>query len=153
MSEAEELDALIAMLSNLAITRGLDEAQLLKFAKSATAIQLDEGQSPLYSETRDDRFFVVVSGKVRATFVRGRREPFSGIIREGDFFGAEKLLYGQTSMDSAVAVEPTTLIWIGTVPLAEILRETPRLRLNLKEGSEIYRLRHNKHFSWLTETE
>ena len=109
MSEAEELDALIAMLSNLAITRGLDEAQLLKFAKSATAIHLDEGQSPLYTETRDDRFFVVVSGKVRATFVRGRKEPFTGIIREGDFFGAEKLLFGQTSLDSAVAIEPSNV--------------------------------------------
>jgi CRP-like cAMP-binding protein len=153
MSEVEELDALIAILSNLAITRGLDEAQLLKLAKSATELHLDEGQSPLYTETRDDRFFIVVSGKVRITFVRGRKAPFTGIVREGDFFGAEKLLYGQTSMDSAVAVEPTTLVWIGTVPLAEILRETPQLRLNLKEGSRIYRLRHNKHFSWLTETE
>jgi hypothetical protein len=95
----------------------------------------------------------VVSGKVRATFVRGRRAPFSSIIRTGDFLGAEKILYGQTSLDSAVAIEPTLVIGIGSVPLAEILRETPRLQQNLKEGSELYRLRHNKHFSWLTETE
>jgi hypothetical protein len=45
------------------------------------------------------------------------------------------------------------LIGIGSVPLAEILRETPRLRQNLKEGSELYRLKQNKHFAWLTESE
>jgi len=153
MSEAEEIDALIAMLKNLDLSRGLDEDQLLKLAKSTKAIQINAGQSLLYTETRDERFFIVVSGKVRARFAHGRKEPFSGIIRAGEFFGAEKLLYGQTSLDSAEAVEPSVLIWIDAIPLEEILRETPRLRLNLKEGSEIYRLRHNKHFAWLTETE
>jgi CRP-like cAMP-binding protein len=153
MSEADELEVMIATLSKLAIFRGLDDTQMMRLAKSTTAIHLDEGQNPLYTDTRDDRFFIVASGKVRTTFLRGRKEPFTSIMRQGDFFGAEKLLYGQTSLDLAVAIEPTDLIWIGTVPLAEILRETPRLRSNLKEGSEIYRLRHNKHFAWLTETE
>ena len=95
MSEVEELDALIAKLNNLAISRGLDETLLLRLARSAAAIRLNEGQSPLFTEQRDDRFFIVVSGKMRATFVRGRKEPFSSIMRVGDFFGAEKILYGQ----------------------------------------------------------
>jgi CRP-like cAMP-binding protein len=153
MTEAEELDALMAMLKNLVISRGLDDDQLLRIAKSAMAIYLNEGQSPLHPETRDDRFFVVVSGKVRATFVCGRKAPFSSIVRGGDFFGAEKLLYGQTSLDAASAIEPAVLIAIGPIQLAEILRETPRLRKNLKEGSELYRLKQNKHFNWLTESE
>jgi CRP-like cAMP-binding protein len=153
MLDAVDLDSLIEMLKDLVIVRGLDDTQLMRFAKSSTVIRLNPGQSPLYPEGRDDRFFVVVSGRVRARSVRGRKEPVSSIFWANDFFGAEKLLYGQTSLESAVAIEPTVLIWIATVPLAEILRETPRLRQNLKEGSELYRLRQNKHFAWLTETE
>jgi hypothetical protein len=62
MTEAEELDALMAMLKNLVISRGLDDDQLLRIAKSAGVIYLNEDQSPLHTETSDDRFFVVVSG-------------------------------------------------------------------------------------------
>jgi CRP-like cAMP-binding protein len=153
MSEAEVLDAIVAKLSGLSICRGLDEAQLLRLAGSASVLRLEEGQSALYPDGPDDRFFVIVSGKVRTTFVRGRKEPLSTILRAGNFFGAEKVLYDQTSMESAVALEPTELIAIGSVQLKEILGEIPRLRQNLKAGAELFRLKHSKHFSWLTETE
>ena len=153
MTDPQEMDTLVGLLSRLTICRGLDGDQLMRLANSATLIQLGDDQSPLYTETRDDRFFVTVSGKVHATFLRGRKEPFSSLIRPGDFFGAEKLLYGQTSLDSAVSIGDTELIAISSIPLAEILRETPRLRANLKEGSKLYRLRQNKHFAWLNETE
>lgn len=153
MPEAEDLDTLIAMLKKLAISRGLEDIQLLGLARSAEAIHLNEGENPLYTEITDDRFFVVVSGKMRATFVRGRKEPFSSILRKGDFFGAEKVLFGKTSLESAIALVPSVLIGIPAVSLAGMVRETPQLRQNLKEGSELYRLRQNKHFAWLTENE
>ncbi len=153
MPEVNDLDTLIGMLKGLPMSRELEDLQLVRIASSCVAVHLNQGESPLNPEVHDDRFFVVVSGKVRATFVRGRRQPYSSILRQGDFFGAEKVLYGQTSMEAATAVEPCVLIAIGAVALAGILRETPRLRQNLKEGFEIYRLRHNKHFAWLTENE
>lgn len=153
MLEAEDLDARIVMLQNLAISRGLDDTQLLRLAKSATMVQLDEGQSAFYTEGRDDRFFIVVEGKIRAAFARGRKQSYTNIILPGEFFGAEKVLYGQTSLESAVAVESCVLIWISSVDLHDLVREMPRLRQNLKSGSELYRLRHSKHFAWLTENE
>ena len=86
MAEVEELDARVAMLKKLAICRGLDDDQLIRLAKPAEVLRLNEGQSPLYTDTRDDRFFAVLSGKVRATFARGRKQAYSSIMREGDFF-------------------------------------------------------------------
>jgi hypothetical protein len=153
MPEVNNLDTLVAMLKKLPMSRGLDDLQLVRLASSSVAIHLNQGETPLKPEGYDDRFFVVVSGKVRTTFVHGRRPSYSSIARVGDFLGAEKILYGQINLESATAIEPCELIAIASVALAGILRETPTLRQNLKEGREIYHLRQNKHFAWLAENE
>lgn len=150
---AEDIDARMAMLKNLPLSQGVSDDQLFMISQYTTTIYLKEGESPLHIEMGDEQFFIVASGKIRATFLRSHRSAYTSILRPGDFLGAEKLLFGQTSLDSTVAIEPTVLLSIGTNQLAEILRNTPQLRDNLKERAKIYRLRQNKHFSWLTETE
>lgn len=148
----EDTKRIRALLKNLRLFDELDDDQLERIAASTRPIILNEGEPLLVDEKRCP-FFIVVSGQVRYTTTSRGSEGPSYMLKQGDFFGADAVLYGKQRSFSLTALKPALLFSIELEPLRLLLNTIPKLTKNVKKQLAWYNLIHSKPFSWLGEAE
>lgn len=143
---------IVAMLKNIRLFDGLDNAQLDRVAAFTRPVLLKEGE-PLRLDGTDYPFFIVVTGKVRFTHsIRGSGGE-SYVLKHGDFFGADVVFHGKPRVYNLIALKPTLLFSFQVEPLRSLLNTIPGLTKNIKKQLAWYSLIRSKPFGWLGEEE
>ncbi|MBN2145735.1 MAG: cyclic nucleotide-binding domain-containing protein [Anaerolineales bacterium] len=143
---------IVALLKNLHLFEGLDEAQLDQVAAVGVLVSLDETQELPLPEDRDVPFYVVAEGKISQLWPRGQGEQ-ELLLKQGDFFGADVLFLGSQRDYRIRARSATQLIAIEAEQFAPLVKALPVLQKNLRNVLYIYSLVRNKHFDWVGEDE
>jgi hypothetical protein len=149
---AEDNQQIIAILKNIRLFDGLDNAQLARVAAVIHPVQLKENET-LRLDGKNYPFFIIVSGKVRYTHLRKGSDGESYVLKPGDFFGADVVFHGKPRVYDLIAIIPTLFFSLQTEPLRLLLNTIPGLTKNIKKQLAWYSLIYSKPFSWLGEEE
>jgi Cyclic nucleotide-binding domain len=142
---------IITFLKKIKLFDGLDSTQLDQVSAFIHPVTLKEGES-LHLSGSSYPFFIMVTGKVRYTILRGNAAE-SYILKHGDFFGADLVFRGRPKLFSLVATKPALLFSFQVEELRALLNTTPTLTKNIKKQLAWYNLIRSKPFSWLGEEE
>jgi CRP/FNR family cyclic AMP-dependent transcriptional regulator len=112
----------VAILKNVALFEGLNQAQIQKIASIATA-QKFEGSSHIFHEGEPgDAMYVVAEGKVRISkMVPGIGEEALAILEKGQYFGEMALIEEGPRSADAIAHIPATVFAIRRDKLDQLL--------------------------------
>lgn len=102
-----------------------------------------------------DGFYVVESGQVRIAATVGRNEPRTlATIGPGDFFGEMAVVDAEPRSASAIAEAPTRTFFLTRDKLLNLLREKPRLALDIvREFSIRMRALNQKYLDEIVQAE
>ena len=146
----EDTTQVIAMLKNVHLFDGLDDAQLDQVAAFVRPVLLKEGE-PLQLSGKDDPFFILVSGQVRLTHTQ--RGGASYVLKRGDFFGADDIFHGKRRSYELIALNPALLFRFEMISLRAMLNKFRVFTKNVKKQLTWYNLIRSKSFSWVGEAE
>jgi len=140
-----------ALLQREYLFHGLDEAQLAYIAGRFRSITLDRETIVFNEGAPPDCFYIISDGSVRLTrWVRGKdQDRLLAILREGDFFGEQALLTGQSRSETATTVERTRLLRLDGEEFFDLLEQFPQLHRNMSATSESRGLAGRTNFDWL----
>lgn len=135
--------------------RDLSDADIEKIAEAADILPLAAGQELAISGGSDTAWHLLISGRVRLFEVFGapnRQDP-GRLIRMGDFFGADQVLYGRIARWKVKAMAPSKLLVVPASKMAEFIPKMPVFKQGLLNTLEFEALERARDFSWLTEDE
>ena len=124
MNDALREPAAVPLLRGLTIFAPLRPALLDELARQMTRVEVPAGRDIISEGDEGDRFYVVDSGRVRATF-QGRYLSESGA---GEPFGEIALLHDVPRTATVTATEPTTLWALGREEFLSALTESSEAR-------------------------
>lgn len=150
---ANDSKDLTALLKNLRLFVGLDDAQLELVAAATKVIELSEGQFLSLPANRDYPFFLIITGKVKQIRQLGNGKLEQRLLKREDFFGAEIPLTGRESNYRIQALERTTLLKVESQKFNILTKNIYTLHSNVQYQLYIYRLIRSKIFNWLGEGE
>ena len=111
--------ATVAELSQIGLLAGLPGETLAKLGDRMERRSLAPGERVLEQGEEGERFYVVLSGLLRATQdERGDR----GVMRPGDYFGEVALLMGTPRTATVAAVTPATIASCDRETFDELVR-------------------------------
>jgi len=116
----------VPLLRGLAVFAPLRPAVLEQLARRLTRLEVSPGREIITEGAEGDRFYVIDSGRVRATFA-GRMLSESG---PGEAFGEIALLRNVPRTATVTALEPTTLWALGRDEFLAAMTENSEARLN-----------------------
>ena len=140
---------IIALIKDLYLFHGLSDAQLAKIATRADLQRVDEDHILFTEAQKDRRFFVVLAGRIGLSTSQNGVIVEDGIIKPGEFFGANDLLFDQEHWVTAKAQLPSQLLVIEPTALAQLGEEIPQFKVNLKDVYDFYRMTRRKFLQWL----
>lgn len=132
-------------LSDAEINLVMAAAELSHLAKSSTLKEVGDKDTP---------FYILLNGRLGYSELIGedaRTKPV--MVRVGEFFGADALLFAVNRSFEVVAVEAAQLISISTANLANLLVQIPALKTGLLETLALRKILQRKAFAWLQDTE
>lgn len=143
-----------ALLKTQYIFQGLSELDLARVVSRFEAISFKKGEVIYKQGSTGDSFYVIFQGQVRVSFHdQSGREKDVDILKAGEHFGEDALLFERPRMVTVTADEPTILLRLDREPFLNILKDLPQLRLNLAATAESRYLAQRKQFSWVGDDE
>jgi cAMP-dependent protein kinase regulator len=79
-----------------------------------------------------DSMFIVSTGEVRATVLRGGQQVSVATLRDGDFFGEMAVLSGEPRTATVTAVKATELLELSREHLREIESRHPEVEAKIR---------------------
>jgi len=140
---------IIALIKDLYLFHGLSDAQLAKIATHADLLRVAQDHVLFTEAQKERRFYVVLTGRIGLSTNMEGRIIEEGIIKPGEFFGANDLLFDQEHWVTAKAQLPSQLLVIEPGALAQLGEEIPQFKVNLKDVYDFYRMTRRKFLQWL----
>ncbi len=140
---------MIALIKDLYLFHGLSDAQLAKIATRADAIRVAEDQVLFTEAQKERRFYVVLAGRIGLSTTQNGVIVEEGIIKPGEFFGANELLFDQQHWVTARTQLPSQLLVLEPAALAQLSEEIPQFKVNLKDVYDFYLMTRRKFLQWL----
>ncbi|MCL4560362.1 MAG: cyclic nucleotide-binding domain-containing protein [Chloroflexi bacterium] len=148
-----ERSEILLACKNTPFFRKLDDDQFQRVVEYFRITSRNEGRV-LYAEgVPADRFYIIVSGKVKVAQIRKGKEKRSVILGQGDVFGEEALSPRRRRSALAVALTETILLYADQKTLQKVTREYSALKPNLEIIRSTHRMAQHTRFDWLTTDE
>lgn len=149
----ERIPQYAALLKQQYIFQGLSDADLARVVSRFQALSFKPGDVILQQGAAGSSFYVIFKGQVRITAREESEERVIDVLKAGDYFGEDALLFERPRLATVTALEPTVLLELQREPFLQILQDLPQLRLNLAATAESRYLAQQKHFDWIGEDE
>lgn len=166
----QETAQIVSLLMREYLFQGLSTEQLQQIADLFTLTRYEREETIFREGERGNAFYVVFSGGVRVTRLipgartravssapaggpgvpRQRPERLLNVLRPGDFFGEEALLFNRPRVATMTAIEPTALLRMPARNFFTMLARFPRVRDTLLATAESRRLARQMRFDWLS---
>ncbi|MGE5222518.1 MAG: cyclic nucleotide-binding domain-containing protein [Omnitrophica WOR_2 bacterium] len=143
----------VALLSRIALFKGLNAEQIDRMADRFELFSVDPGTRLFTQGERPDAFYLILSGKVRISRKNEGGERVLANFVSGDYFGEEPLLYGLRRLATATAVEPSVILRMDKEGFGWLVREFPQVKLALQATIKTRRLARRRTYPWLGEDE
>lgn len=123
---------LLAILRQVGLFEGLDEAHLVELVSRGRHRVLDAGQTVFLEGDRADGLFVLLAGRVKVykTSPRGR-EQILRIMSRGEPLGEVAVLSGEAYPANAETLEPSELVFIPRQAFLDLVGREPEVALRL----------------------
>ena len=126
------MSALLAKaLAAVPLFSGLNEEQLLLVVKHLRRRSYEERDVIVRRDSPGDALFILVSGKVKVSYLEDEGETIIAVFRAGDFFGELSILDGEGRSADVVALEPTEVLVLSADDFHAILHEVPAITVTL----------------------
>ena len=121
---------LVSDLKGLLAFRDLPDADLEKIVETADVLTLSPDEEMLVEGAPESPWHLLVSGSVRLYQVFGEKErqDTGRLLRIGDFFGADQVLYARTARWKIKAMAASKLLVVPSAKIAEFLRKMPAFK-------------------------
>jgi len=143
----------IPLLKIQYLFQGLDDDQMEHIVEKFEVVSVDPGKVVVSQREAGRFFYIVAKGKVGVIQTVNRREQQLNILKPGDYFGEDALLFRYPSKASYVSYSRTVLLRLDYEYFFELLQEFPDIKLNLSTTAESRQLVHRERFPWLGEDE
>lgn len=143
-----------SFLGGLYLFRGLPDQEINKLAGKFSVLTFKEGQALDFSPQEQANFFIVLDGRFLArTLPFVEKDNSEEYVVNGDFFGEDALLFGESRLVSVHAARDSKLLCLDADQFFDLLREFPEVKRNFKRTFESRRLAQNLKFDWVNENE
>ncbi len=145
---------LVPILKELYPLRNLSDDELTQVAAEVSLVALAKGEVLKVMGDKETPCFFLLNGQISYVELSGgetRSKPV--VVRVGDFFGADQILFAINRNFEVTAAEPAQLVSLSTPRLVDLLSKIAGLKTGLQEGLELRRTLQSKAFAWLQETE
>lgn len=132
---------------------GLVDSEISRIASAGEIRTMSPNEVLTLPDDPHTPFYMVLSGKIQLNMPVSRDQHKERMLKAGEFFGADLLLFGRVYPQSAIALSAVQLFLIPSSSLEELLRDIPRFRQGLIASMQTSRLIQNKHFRWIEEDE
>ena len=139
----------IPLLKIQYLFQGLDDDQLEYIVGKFEVVSAAPGEVIFSQRETGSYFYVVAKGKVGVVQTVGRREQQLNILKPGDYFGEDTLLFRYPSKATYVSYSRTILLRLDYEHFFELLQEFPDIKLNLSTTAESRQLVRRERFPWL----
>ena len=133
--------------------QGLDDDQMEHIVEKFDVVSVDPGDVVVPQQETGRYFYIVAKGKVGVIQTANSRERQLNILKPGDYFGEDALLFRYPSRASYVSYSRTILLRLEYENFFELLQEFPDIKLNLSTTAESRQLVRRERFPWLGEDE
>ena len=133
--------------------QGLDDDQMEHIVEKFDVVSVDPGDVVVPQQETGRYFYIVAKGKVGVIQTANSRERQLNILKPGDYFGEDALLFRYPSRASYVSYSRTILLRLEYENFFELLQEFPDIKLNLSITAESRQLVRRERFPWLGEDE
>lgn len=143
-----------SFLGGLYLFRGLPDHEINKLAGKFSILTLKEGQVLDFTPEIQTSFFIVLDGRFLAkTLPSIEKDIGVEYLVNGDFFGEDALLFGESRLVSVHAARDSKLLCLDADQFFDLLKEFPEVKRNFKRTFESRRLAQNLKFDWVNENE
>lgn len=118
--------------TNSVLFSGLDEDEVRLVEQAGHPLDIDQGQFVFFQDDPGDRFFLVVSGKIKVYKISPEgKEQILLIASPGDTFGEAALFARRVYPATAEAVEPSRLLAFSRDAFLGLITRHPALAMNM----------------------
>jgi small-conductance mechanosensitive channel/CRP-like cAMP-binding protein len=148
LTEERRVTKVRSYLDGVELLAGLSNTELNKLAAVVAERRYAAGETIVRQGDPGDEFFIVTSGKVRAT-VRREKAPTVdlGVFDPGFHFGELSLLTGAPRRATIAAIEDTDLLVINKENFQEIIAAHPKVANKLSKAIEKRRAEIEREFA------
>jgi CRP-like cAMP-binding protein len=109
----------------------LDDEQLALVAKHLRRRTYNERDVIVRRESPGDALFIIVSGKVKVSYIEDEGETIIAMMQAGQFFGELSVLDGVGRSADVVALEPTEVLILSAEDFKMVLHAVPAIGIAL----------------------
>lgn len=118
-------------LAAVPLFSSLDEEQLEFVAKYMRRRTYNEREVIVRRDSPGDALYIVMSGKVKISFIEDEDETIIAVMQAGDFFGELSLLDGAGRSADVIALEPTEVLMLAADDFKTCLTTVPAIAIAL----------------------
>lgn len=145
--------AYIPLLKIQYLFQGLDDDQMEYIVEKFEVVSVAPGEVVVSQRETGRFFYVVAKGKVGVIQTVDHQEQQLNILKPGDYFGEDALLFRYPSKATYVSYSRTILLRLDYEYFFELLQEFPDIKLSLSTTAESRQLVRRESFPWLGEDE
>jgi CRP-like cAMP-binding protein len=119
------------VLATVPLFAALDEEQLQFVAKHMQRRSYKERDVIVRRDAPGDALYILLSGKVKVSFIEDEDETIIAMLQAGEFFGELSLLDDAPRSADVVAIETTEAMVLSAEDFKTCLREVPGIAISL----------------------
>ena len=141
-------EQILELLKNNFPFKKMDEPQMDVLISQLEEIDYEEGKVIYQQSDFADKIFIIFSGQVQVTRIRGNKVEKIAKLDSGHLFGLDMLSSVQRRNTQAVAASAVRLFWIDRLKLRGLIREYPGLAADLSILHDSFRLSLRTPLNW-----
>ena len=118
-------------LASVPLFAALDNEQLELIASQLRRRTYGERDVIVRRDSPGDALYILMSGKVKVSYLEDEGETIIAMLRAGDFFGELSILDGEGRSADVVALEPTDVLILAAEDFHTCLRNVPGIGIGL----------------------
>lgn len=116
-------------LAGVPIFSGLTEDQLSMVANCLKRRTFRERDVIVQRESKGDALFIVMSGKVKVSYLQDEGETIIAVFSAGEFFGELSIIDGAGRSADVIAIEPTEVLALEAEDFRACVHEVPAIAM------------------------
>lgn len=131
----------------------LGEEELAEAARRFRLLDVPTGARVIREGEIGHHFFIILEGSARVVKNTRAGERNWGVLKKGDYFGEEALLFDRPRSASVITLESCRLLRMSQQNFLDLVDRYPHMRRNLAVTAESRYLAHKESYPWLAEDE
>lgn len=144
---------IIALLKEMYLFSGFDEAALNRASLLFTQMEYPDGTILMTAGKYSDGFYIIAEGEVLLTYQERANNDLLDVLVPGDFFGDVSLLTGGPNVATATTAGQVILLKAEPFQFNELLVQFPDIKINLVRIVQSIEMIRTNRFDWLNEDE